>query len=358
MLLRAIAATAPKIGLGQTKAVRFGVRSPFPDVSLRERALLLRRLGYDGIELGTEWTNESAQEIKSQIEGTGIAVSAIVGSLELLNVDLEKRKAAVELDRRQLEKATRVGADCVIEVPTFGPNKFADLSPLLTANEVEEQLLIAELKQLANDVKRTGVTLLLEPCNRNETHFLRSQQQGASLIGRVGSPGFKLLSDFYYMQIEEKDIRETLTRVGNLTGYVHLADGVKRTDLHQGDHFRLLVGARFGRTFLRPVAPRSLRWGLLRPGPFCSHRRRRWRNLRGQTLYRPPDSGDCSLPVRELLYWFQIVKRSHARKAVPGVYEAGRRPFRSELRQLLRGGKRLRFVGAGRGTRERRDVVI
>jgi sugar phosphate isomerase/epimerase len=210
--------------------VRFGVRTPLPDLSLREKALLLRRLGYDGIELGDEWINQSEAEITSELAGTGIAVSAIVGSLELLNVDPDKRRCAVELDRRQLDKARQIGAGCVIEVPTFGPNKFADLSPFLTANEVEEQLLVAELKQLAGDVKRTGVTLLLEPCNRNETHFLRSQEHGTSLIARVGAPGFKLLSDFYHMQIEEKDIGETLTRVGNLTGYVHLADGVKRAE--------------------------------------------------------------------------------------------------------------------------------
>jgi sugar phosphate isomerase/epimerase len=123
-----------------------------------------------------------------------------------------------------------VGADCAIEVPTFGPNKFADLSPFLTADEFEEHLLIAELKELAHDVKRTGVTLLLEPCNRNETSFLRSQEHGARLIGRIGAPGFKLLSDFYHMQIEEKDISETLTRVGYVTGYVHAADGAKRTE--------------------------------------------------------------------------------------------------------------------------------
>ena len=38
------------------------------------------------------------------------------------------------------------------------------------------------------------------------------------------------MSDFYHMQIEERHIAETLTRVGNLTGYVHLADGLKRTE--------------------------------------------------------------------------------------------------------------------------------
>ncbi|MFL6351951.1 MAG: hypothetical protein ACJ74Z_08895 [Bryobacteraceae bacterium] len=148
VLLGAIAAAAPTISPGQPKTVRFGVRTPLPDISLRERALLLRRLGYHGIEPADEWTNQPAVEIRSQIEGTGIAVSALVGSLELLNVDVEKRRGAVELDRRQLEKAKQVGADCVIEVPTFGPNKFADLSPFLTANEVEEQLWVAELKNL------------------------------------------------------------------------------------------------------------------------------------------------------------------------------------------------------------------
>jgi sugar phosphate isomerase/epimerase len=225
-----MAAATAALSPAQPGRVRFGVRTPLPILSLRDKARLLRRLGYDGIELGNEWTNLPAVEIQTQLEGTGIAVSALVGSIELLNTDPGKRKSGVDLDRRQLEKAQQLGASCVIEVPTFGPNKFPDLSPLMTATEVEEQILVAELKQLADDVKRTGVTLLLEPCNQKETHFLYSQEHGAELIRRVAAPGFKLLSDFYHMQIEEKDIGETLTRVGSLTGYVHLADGAKRTE--------------------------------------------------------------------------------------------------------------------------------
>jgi sugar phosphate isomerase/epimerase len=230
MLLGALAAAVPALSPAQPGTVRFGVRTPLPVLSLRDKAKLLKRLGFDGIELGNEWTNLPAVEIQTQLEGTGIAVSALVGSIELLNTDPGKRKSGVDLDRRQLEKAKELGASCVIEVPTFGPNKFPDLSPLMTATEAEEQVLVAELKQLVDDVKRTGVTLLLEPCNRKETHFLNAQGHGAELIRRIGAPGFKLLSDFYHMQIEEKDIGETLTRVGNFTGYVHLADGEKRTE--------------------------------------------------------------------------------------------------------------------------------
>jgi D-psicose/D-tagatose/L-ribulose 3-epimerase len=223
---------------GQSPRVRFGVRTPFPNLPLRDRAKLLKRLGFDGIELGNEWTNQPAVEIQSQLEGTGIAVSALVGSIELLNPDPKKRQAGVELDRRQLAKAKQLGADCVIEVPVFGDNRFPDLSPAMSAFEAEEAVLVAEPKQLAVDVQRTGVTLLLEPCNHKETHFLNKQDHAAELIHRTGAPGskmlsapgFKVLSDFYHMQLEEKDIGETLGRMGALTGYVHLADGEKRTE--------------------------------------------------------------------------------------------------------------------------------
>jgi sugar phosphate isomerase/epimerase len=232
-LLRSTAAalwTAP-LAFGKPGEVKFAVRTPFPDgLSLRQRASLVKRLGFDGIELGNEWTEQPLATIRDEIDGTGIAVSAVVGSIELLNVDPAKRRQGIETDRMQLQKARQLGAAGVIEVPVFGQNKFPDLSPIMTAKEVEEKLLVAELKELAPDVANSGVTLLLEPCNHKETHFLNTQQYGADIIHEVGSPGFRLLSDFYHMQIEEKDIAETLAKVGNLTGYVHLADGLKRTE--------------------------------------------------------------------------------------------------------------------------------
>jgi D-psicose/D-tagatose/L-ribulose 3-epimerase len=215
---------------GASRGVRFGVRSPLPDASLRERALLVHRLGFDGIELGQEWLKQPLEAIQEQLSGTGTAVSAIVGSIGLLDTDPQKRAAAVELDRKRLEMAKALGADCIIEVPVFGENRFQDLSPLMTAREVEEKLLVAGLKQVAPDVARSGVTLLLEPCNHKETHFMNQQRQAAESVEAVGTPGIRILSDFYHMQIEEADIGETLGRYGKYTAYVHLADGQKRTE--------------------------------------------------------------------------------------------------------------------------------
>jgi hypothetical protein len=118
---------------------------------------------------------------------------------------------------------------------------------------------------------------------------------------------------------------------------------------YHSDYFGLLVGARFGCVFLRPAAPRSLRRGLLRPSPLRPHGRRLWRNVGGQPPDRLEDSGDCRLAVCELLYRLQVVEGRHAREAVPGVNQTGRRAFRSEFGQLLCRRKRLRFVGSGPG---------
>jgi sugar phosphate isomerase/epimerase len=70
---------------------------------------------------------------------------------------------------------------------------------------------------------------MLEPCNQKETHFMYLQSQAAGFIEAVDAPGFKILSDFYHMQLEERDIAATLREYGKYTAYVHLADGKART---------------------------------------------------------------------------------------------------------------------------------
>jgi sugar phosphate isomerase/epimerase len=206
--------------------VRLAVRGPFPGPDLRARAELLSRLGYQGIELGPEYLDQSAEQILRQLDGTGISASAIVGSIQLLDPDPERRAAAVVLDRERLETARRLGAAGVIEVPTFGPCRFGQG----TDPALEDRLLVEGLVKLAPDVQRTGVRVLLEPLTRKETHYMNHQAHGARIIEAVGGPGFALLSDFYHMQMEEEHISRTLERFGGHTGYVHLADGEKRTE--------------------------------------------------------------------------------------------------------------------------------
>ena len=56
------------------------------------------------------------------------------------------------------------------------------------------------------------------------------QAHGARIIEQSGGQCARLLSHLYQIQMEEQDIADTLTRYGKYTGYVHAADGVKRTE--------------------------------------------------------------------------------------------------------------------------------
>src|ERR1039457_3163813 len=97
LLAVAGAALAGSIGARRASAasrgVRFGVRTPLPKKSLHELALMLKEIGYDGIELSRDWYGQGqpVEELQKQLEGTGIAVSAIIGSIFLLDVDPAKR---------------------------------------------------------------------------------------------------------------------------------------------------------------------------------------------------------------------------------------------------------------------------
>ncbi|MDD4870502.1 MAG: sugar phosphate isomerase/epimerase [Kiritimatiellae bacterium] len=210
--------------------IRFAVRGPFKTKSIRERALLLKKLGYHGIELGGDLLNRPLDAIMSELDGTGIAVSAMSGSMQLLDPDPGIRAQSIERGRQRLEMAKTLGALGIIVVPTFGACRFPDQADTPSPHKKEDQLLVEGLKQLIPDVKRTGVMIFLEPLTKKETHFMNLQSHGARIIDETGGENIKLLSDFYHMQMEEKDIAVTLTQYGKYTGYVHMADGVKRTE--------------------------------------------------------------------------------------------------------------------------------
>lgn len=210
--------------------VRFAVRGPFPDKDLRRRAELLKKLGYSGIELGPEYMDQSSASIMNDLKDSGILVTAIVGSLQLLSPDPAIRSRAVGEDRKRLRKAAEIGASAVIEVPVFGERRFTEIGSDDNPYSHEDGLLVEGLQRLAETVEETGVSILLEPLTRRETYYMNRQEHGARIIDAVGIPGFRLLSDFYHMQMEEANVAETLQQLGRYTGYVHLADGPDRTE--------------------------------------------------------------------------------------------------------------------------------
>lgn len=83
---------------------------------------------------------------------------------------------------------------------------------------------IEAIRACAEYASQQGVTLLVEPINRYETNFINSAADGLELLDEIGAPNVKLLLDTFHMNIEEVDILDAFSDVGDLLGYVHLSD--------------------------------------------------------------------------------------------------------------------------------------
>ena len=195
-----------------------------PGATLAEKLAWLASVGVDGIKLHDASLDLPPTDLTALFNGSPVAAANVDGSKELLDPDPKKRAAGLELTRARLRLAAELGAAGVLLVPQFGRGSLLpDLSPVKTAIELERELLVAQLKDLAPVAAAAGTTLFLEPLNRYEAHLVNRLEQGIAFAEQVG-PEIRIMVDFFHMNIEEADIAASIRAAGSRIVYVHVAD--------------------------------------------------------------------------------------------------------------------------------------
>ena len=89
--------------------------------------------------------------------------------------------------------------------------------------------MIAAAKELGDFAKSKNTLFMLEPLNRYEQHYLRTQADGVRIIKAVGGVdnGVGLLSDFFHMHIEETNSPQAFREAKGFTNHIHLADNTR-----------------------------------------------------------------------------------------------------------------------------------
>ncbi len=222
-------------------AIREGM---IPREDLGEKLAWLEAVGLDAVELHTGSLLLPADELVQAFAASPIAVSAIEGIPRLLSAEAAEREAAKATIRERLALAGSLGAAGVLVVPQFGRAAAQpDLSPGATGAELERNLLLAQLRELAPAARAGGVSLFLEPLNRYEAYIVNRLEQGVAIAAEVG-PEIGIMADFFHMGIEEADIAASIRAAGERLVYVHVADsnrlqpGRGHLDFHPG--FRAL----------------------------------------------------------------------------------------------------------------------
>lgn len=202
-----------------------------PGKTLAERLANLESWGYQGVQLGVLTRGLGVPEIKQAFAQTSIKLLIHGRRGQLLAADPATRQFAVEEISRGLREAAEldaVGAIVVpirvqVDIPPPAPPAFGS-RPMKTVVDLERELLIEGLSKIAPVAEQIGKPVILEPLNRYETHLLRTVGQAAEICRAVGSPGIKLMADFFHMNIEESDMGRAIEDVADCLAYVHLAD--------------------------------------------------------------------------------------------------------------------------------------
>lgn len=90
------------------------------------------------------------------------------------------------------------------------------------AEQAHEQFHTA-LGWCADALADSGVTLVIEPLNRDESSMINSVAEGVECSAAVNRPEIRVLADFYHMHVENEPLGEVFTHREWLS-HVHLAD--------------------------------------------------------------------------------------------------------------------------------------
>jgi sugar phosphate isomerase/epimerase len=209
---------------------------------LKETFSKLAEIGYDGVELMTfdpsalDW-----DEIKKTAENYGLALvlvctGEIYGQLGWSFTDESEviRRRAVERVCNIVDFAGYLGANINIGRVR---GQYQNGIP----KEATYRWALDAFREISRRGQKTQVKIALEPVTIIETNFINTAAEAAGMADDVHEPNFKLMMDVFHMNIEEKNICETIRKYKNRNIHVHLADNNRRYPGHCGMDFERII---------------------------------------------------------------------------------------------------------------------
>jgi D-psicose/D-tagatose/L-ribulose 3-epimerase len=208
--------------------MKFGVNtwvwtSPLTTAELRELAPKVAGMGFDLIEVPIENTNDFDYEEAADIIGDNglfISVCAVMSpDRDLISPDVSVRENGATYLRHCIEATRTLGGTNLV-----GPLYSAvGRTWQMTEDERERdtEILVGQLRALAEHAGEHGVKLGVEPLNRFETSFINLAAQAIEVVDRVAHPACGIMLDTFHMNIEEKSVGEAIRATGGRLFHLH-----------------------------------------------------------------------------------------------------------------------------------------
>jgi sugar phosphate isomerase/epimerase len=183
------------------------------------------KAGYDALEMHLKNPLElDGSRMKSIADSYGIKFSGIatgmeytINGLSLINDDKKQRDKAVQRLKEHIDLAQVL--DCAVIIGIMRAN-----IPDFNHYSKYEQYLITGLQELASYAKEKKVILVFEAITRYINNYLNTVQETTDFIRKINSPNLRVHADTHSMNIEDRNIADSIEYCADLLGYVHFSD--------------------------------------------------------------------------------------------------------------------------------------
>ena len=187
----------------------------------------VKAAGFDAFEVHAQYAHDFSDGELAALREVGIPVA---GAICFIPARLGIYGFGEELETyvaMELEHLAVLG----VKVVAFGSGG-ARQRPEGVSEEEHKAELCRFLRMCSTHAARHGITIAIEPLNRNECNVINTVEEAYNLACEVNLPNIRILADVYHMYRNGEDL-SILGRAGEMLVHVHVAD--PNTRMFPGD---------------------------------------------------------------------------------------------------------------------------
>jgi sugar phosphate isomerase/epimerase len=185
---------------------------------------LIAELGYDYAELPLaqvmDMPESDFKAMAARIGDLGISVEAC-NNFFPPRVRLTGTEANLDKALEYAEAACSRASAMNLKIIVLGSSGAKNIPPGFPYHEARRQLL-ALLSRLDALVKPLGITIVMEPLNRQESNFITTTAEALALVRKASLDNIKLLVDYYHLRMEDEN-SAVIEDAGPELRHIHIA---------------------------------------------------------------------------------------------------------------------------------------
>lgn len=195
----------------------------------------IKEAGFDGVDLSVSddesysVKNYAGIDIKQLSEKYELEIPVCSALMKGPTHDLSQkddalRNGAIAYVKHCVDAAVHAGADKLLVMPSriFHTSYYE-------SREADWNRSVQSLKECGTYALERGVSLLLEPLNRQRVTMVRTMDEGVRMIQDVGLPNIALVPDIYQLAMEEpRSIPATIYQYGPWIKNLHVVDSTSQ----------------------------------------------------------------------------------------------------------------------------------